>query len=284
MSLFSFIFVSFKTAVMLTLSTRSNYIFATSEAIDAVIANKAGFTKIEVTVVKNCCSATTVLTYNLATGNNNVFVATGAILESIRYKNLITGQSFDIPNAVTIANTSSFATVTNNINSYLSSHTTGYSNISGTATTTTGGYTYAIPNSVNEFVPVSVTYTLAGLPSTQNFNVTTGTLSLSNEGLYIPVDGDGIYNLIITTYATDNSTVRETNCFFNDVTIKCQVSEKANSLDTDVNKLELLMLHYTLTIGGNCGCNCTELCEIYSRLATQLGILDNVSNYNPCGC
>lgn len=61
----------------------------------------------------------------------------------------------------------------------------------------------------------------------------------------------------------------------------------SGSLSNDAESA--ILLHYGLTQGSNCGCNCDDLCTVYNQLLTILSVLDGTlqSGTNTdadCGC
>lgn len=101
---------------------------------------------------------------------------------------------------------------------------------------------------------------------------------------------DGIYKISIKFKAADNSYIQETNCAFVDVTVKCKVASVLQNIlkESKVSGLEesstiIHILHYALTNGSNCGCNCEELCKVYTELVTLLNNIDPQIT-NDCGC
>lgn len=79
--------------------------------------------------------------------------------------------------------------------------------------------------------------------------------------------------------------VLTSNCTFVDVTYSCKVGSMLESLLSNLKETSGMMhlLHYSLTNGSNCGCNCPEMCEIFvelTRLLTgiSVGVLDD------CNC
>jgi hypothetical protein len=93
---------------------------------------------------------------------------------------------------------------------------------------------------------------------------------------------DGIYTIELTYINSEGSVITEKNCFFLDCNTACTVSTKIKELQeasNEKNATNIFLLHYTLTEGSNCGCNCDELCEIFTKLCNNLN-----SSSCLCGC
>lgn len=99
---------------------------------------------------------------------------------------------------------------------------------------------------------------------------------------------DGIYNISLK-FNTTTGYVKIHTCYFVDVTIKCKVGSllqniiKENESNTEPVSTIAHTLHYSLVNGSNCGCNCTEMCDVFNAL---LDLLENVDTklVNDCGC
>lgn len=90
---------------------------------------------------------------------------------------------------------------------------------------------------------------------------------------------DSIYTIEITLYEDNGSSYGDTGCLFVDCTTKCRVYEKIKEMTDDQEKTQLLMEHYSLTVGSNCSCDCDNLCEIYNSLMSKLEGIES-----DCGC
>lgn len=107
---------------------------------------------------------------------------------------------------------------------------------------------------------------------------------------------DGVYKFTLAGYDGTQS-FREENCAFIDITMKCQVAKTlknliAESKDTITFDKEnpatyIHLLHYSLVISSNCGCNCENLCNAYKELVALLeSNTTTITNtqQNGCGC
>lgn len=90
---------------------------------------------------------------------------------------------------------------------------------------------------------------------------------------------DGIYTMgvKIEKGTPMTSYTEETNCAFVDINMKCKVAavlqninkELSNSV-TERSSATIHLLHYGLVNGSNCGCNCQELCAVFTQLDSLL--------------
>lgn len=101
---------------------------------------------------------------------------------------------------------------------------------------------------------------------------------------------DGVYNFSVKRFEDNAGTVLESNCLFVDITYKCKVAtllkciiEENKKKDTEKLSTTIHILHYALVNGSNCGCNCTEMCEVFRELTTLLANVDPQIT-NDCGC
>lgn len=98
---------------------------------------------------------------------------------------------------------------------------------------------------------------------------------------------DGVYKVDLKL-SKEDSHITESNCAFIDITVACQVANKLKDLlDSSSKKNKepvatmIHLLHYAITNGSNCGCNCDDLCKGYKELAC---LLDNTKITTDCGC
>lgn len=100
---------------------------------------------------------------------------------------------------------------------------------------------------------------------------------------------DGVYKFTIS-FTTTTGYIRIANCTFVDITLKCKVAtfiknilnESKNVVNEKVGTL-VHLLHYSLVNGSNCGCNCVEMCEVYTELVNLLSGIDP-QVLEDCGC
>lgn len=100
---------------------------------------------------------------------------------------------------------------------------------------------------------------------------------------------DGVYKITIK-FNTSNGYVKIYNCYFVDVTLSCKVGSLLQNIITEneVAGTEPIssmahLLHYSLVNGSNCGCNCDEMCQVYTYLLDLLTDV-NTNLINDCGC
>lgn len=121
---------------------------------------------------------------------------------------------------------------------------------------------------------------------------------LGTDGLYVPSTffsmeeyENGIYHFGVKIYKADGASfIYEENCAFIDIDIKCKVAALLNKIVKEANnttdeKVSTVahMLHYGLVNGSNCGCNCSQMCEVYRELISIINSADP-SIYTDCGC
>lgn len=98
---------------------------------------------------------------------------------------------------------------------------------------------------------------------------------------------DGIYSVQIRLY-TSTGYVKLFNCQFIDITYRCKLAAYLKELINEYENPDITediatmahILHYALTNGSGCGCNCEELCSLFEELTE---ILSNITNTD-CGC
>lgn len=88
----------------------------------------------------------------------------------------------------------------------------------------------------------------------------------------------------------ENGYVQIQNCYFVDVTYKCKVAALLQNIikenkDNSIEKISTIihLLHYGLTNASNCGCNCEELCTVFTELTNLLKDIDP-EILSDCGC
>lgn len=272
-----------------------------SDTISDFILNPSNYTSFTITAKLNCCGDEEIT--ETITGleiGSNVFtlqfpVAPTTTLDSIVFENIFTHQQFLLPlGSIEVAD---YMCSTGDI-------TLLFPIIDAWFVTNFGGsvtqdYTYnAITN--------TCVYTITDLP----LNITPVNMVTYVGGNqqdiyfgYFPIEGmffnsnvmyisplffnmttfvDGIYSFTFRFVNKLNNIVTESNCFFFDCETKCKVSTKLNELlDCNKTATNIFLLHYTLTEGSNCGCNCEELCTIFNKLCSELGINQTCVT---CGC
>ena len=123
---------------------------------------------------------------------------------------------------------------------------------------------YSIPITLTENIPISpgTNYTMVG-------KVITLLPTLLGAG--VTVFPDGVYKVIITGLSDVDingidEVATESNCFFMDCSTSCAVAKYIKGLLKTPADVEAHLLHFGLTNGGNCNCNCDEMCYLYKKL------------------
>lgn len=152
------------------------------------------------------------------------------------------------------------------------------------------GVTVSVVINCNTVITAESTYT------NQEIIVNTNPCYIANGLLYIQPVFLGLDNFsdsiikITIKFNTTNGYTQISNCIFVDVTYKCKVATfLQNVLDESSSNLVekpytvAHVLHYALTNGGNCGCNCDDMCSVFNNL-TDLIVTANPETTNDCGC
>ena len=276
------------------------FIEVKSDTISDFILNPTNYTSFTISAKLNCCSNESI-THTL-TGeeiDSNVFTlqfpTNGAtFLDNFVFENIYTHQQFTLPISGDAVN---YMCSTGDITDLFAIVDAWFT--ANFSTTVTQNYTYdAITNTCQ--------YTITDLPN----NITPVKLVTETSGNvqdiyfgYFPIEGmffnsnfmyidpsffsldnfiDGVYSFTLTFNTENNTIITESNCFFFDCETKCKVSTKLEELlNCNKTATNIFLLHYTLTEGGNCGCNCEELCTIFNKLCSELGTNESCTN---CGC
>ena len=93
---------------------------------------------------------------------------------------------------------------------------------------------------------------------------------------------DGIYYIRLNLWKPAGGYTQMANCAFVDVTFKCKVAQLLEGVISSGLNTMAHMLHYSLTNGSNCGCNCDELCVNFALLGEIL--TESPQIRNDCGC
>ena len=288
---------------MILLSKTSNcgHIKIESELISDFILNPGNYTQFQISGTMNCCTDETEV--QSITGNDlatnqwtlNFPVDDTAVIKEIIFQNINTQQSWNILDPTTY-NVVDYMCSTGDITLLYPIIQTWFTN--NFATTVTQGYTYDAIEDICTYTiedlpvnirPVKMIVTVNGIDTEVYF----GHFPIDNvffSGTDIYIDPrffgltnfqDAVYSFTIR-YASNGNIITESTCFFFDCETACKVSARVTEL-MNCNKVatNIFLLHYTLTEGSNCGCNCDELCEIFTKLCQELGGSDSCSN---CGC
>jgi hypothetical protein len=132
------------------------------------------------------------------------------------------------------------------------------------------------------------TYTIDEIVDNTNYAyILSGNLYLKPQMFAQTTFTDGIYKVIVKMHDA-NFTIIQT-CIFIDITYKCKVAdhlaelieENRMSNNTDKRSTIVHLLHYSLIVSSNCGCNCDDMCIVFKELQKLLGSQSIKSN---CGC
>jgi hypothetical protein len=288
---------------MLTLSKTENcsYIEIKSETLSDFISNSNNYTNFVVSGTLNCCTSET----NTVTITEDDILNTewklqfptdsSLVITGLYFQNIYTNQQWNIFSTQydlvdymcsTGDITDLFVIIQNWFTANLGvTITQSYTYDAGTNTCT-----YEISDLPDGIAPVylSLENSIA-IPSQVYFQyfpvnslLFTGTSMLVSPSFFSLLNYvDGVYSFTLTYTTESGDIITETNCFFLDCVTACNVSTKLQSLMTqDKTATNFFLLHYTLTEGSNCGCNCTELCEIFTKLCNELNSSDTCN----CGC
>jgi hypothetical protein len=97
---------------------------------------------------------------------------------------------------------------------------------------------------------------------------------------------DGVYYFNVKIFTDENNYHFEEDCAFIDITFKCKVAQYLDTLNdiTEDGKIStnVHILHYALTNGSNCGCNCVAMCDVFKQLYDILKPI--TPQLQACGC
>lgn len=294
---------------MITLTNLDcRYIEITSDTVSDFITNipsiPPAYTNVKITGKLNCCdevSEAEITSENISTSQWTLDFPTTPTLniDELIFENYISGERFSILPSTTNP-ISDYLCSTGTVTSLFPIIQTWFTN--NFATTVTQGYTYDGANNTCQYTiedlptsirPVKIVVSRDGVTDDVFFNyVPVSNIFVSGSAFVIPPSffgfnnesnlPDGIYEFEITFTTDTGDLIIESTCFFLDCNIKCEVSKRLKELlNCNKSGTNIFLMHYTLTEGSNCGCNCTELCEIYKRLCTSLGDDETCTN---CGC
>jgi hypothetical protein len=287
--------------VYLSKTQDCQFIEIKSDTISDFILNPSNYTSFTISAKINCCSEGEVSqTITRSEIGSNVFtlqfpVNPTTIIDSIVFENIFTHQQFTLP--IGSAEVADYMCSTGDITLLFPIIDAWF--VTNFGSSVTQGYIYdAITN--------TCVYTITDLPENITpVNMVTYVVGNQQDIYfgYFPIEGmffnsnvmyispsffnmvnftDGIYSFTLTFNNKENNIITESNCFFLDCKTGCEVSTKLQELQKIKeieNATNIFLLHYTLTEGSNCGCNCDELCEIFRKLCLELN-----SSSCLCGC
>lgn len=289
---------------MLRLSKTQNcsYIKIESDILSDFISTPENYTSFTVSAKLNCCNDTTYSQnvigdqITLSEWNINFPTTITSYINGIWFENIYNNTSFNVLSSpLLVGNYScSIGTITA-LFPIVEAYFLANFNI-----VITQSYTY-------DSVTGECVYTISGLPTSikpKYFEIETSSITTYSYFSFLPItnglfDGgslllspeffsqgnafqDGVYSITLNYINSEGNIITENNCFFLDCNTACTVSTKIKELQeasNEKNATNIFLLHYTLTEGSNCGCNCEELCEIFRKLCTNLN-----SSSCLCGC
>lgn len=286
---------------MLTLTqVGCSSILANSDVIQEFLQNLCLFEKVDIEVNMNCCGTTHTESINIpqipgCTVNEwHVNVPKGqttVTLENMKFRNLLTGSVFMVPgNSTPIVTGPDLVTFVNTVvdtffhNNFGSPLGTVFALV-GVGSVNYDLTIYGLPTN---FAAVSTALVVDGIDyeapftywvSAKNTLFTAGGILLQPDIIGADAFPDGVYKIKVTLWRPSGSRVAQQNCLFFDCNTACKVSADLDTA-TPEEQTELLMLHYGLTKGSNCACDCETLCKMYQRLHT---LLTN-TEISDCGC
>jgi hypothetical protein len=284
--------------ILLSKTDDCKHIAIKSELISDFIVNPSDYSNLEIKATLNCCDTEEIIAsidseeianaqWTLAFPTN-----TSAVIKELIFGNIYTLQSWNVLSTTyDVADyTCSTGDITNLFPIIQAWFTTNF------ATTITQNYSFDGTNCIYlvddlplNMVPIKMIVTINGVDTEiyfQNYPVegvffTNDAIVISPEFFNLTEFVDGVYSFTVT-FTKDNQLISQSSCFFFDCNTKCLVSERLEELkNCNKSATNLFLLHYTLTEGSNCGCNCDKLCEIFKKLCSELGGSNSCSN---CGC
>ena len=285
---------------MLTLTqVGCDHIVANSDVIQDLILNPCDFEKVDIEVNMNCCGAVHTETIMIPTLPGCVITdwkiiipkgQTTLILTGIWFRNLLIGTRFQVPTPpLTILTATDLVSFFNTVDAFFNAnYGTPLGTITVTVTSNLNNYEVKVTGVPQNFAPDTMTFTVDGLDvephfhyvvSANNTLFTTAGIVLNSNIIGADAFPDGIYKVKVTLWRPSGSRVAQQNCLFFDCNTACKVSAELTTATTD-EQTELLMLHYGLTKGSNCACDCDQLCKLYQRLHM---LLTN-TQIQDCGC
>lgn len=302
---------------MIISNSNSEYIKVTSDNIQNFIDNLTDYDRLSVKGTYNCCcepvynETIEVFPANSWGIDLTDSVDSRQIIEKVYFQNLTTNTILNalvnpIDLGYILANCTSNCTLsfmTGMIEPTLKADIDAFFSslgVTSNVTVTVTNNFLLITNVPSNFKAYNISFFSSASPIF--FSYTDGTTQ--SDKIFIGADGiyikpiffglaaikDGIYKVDVKMFDTDGNFVLESNCAFIDISFKCLVAsvlqnimKEAEAGDTEGLSTIIHLLHYGLTNGSNCGCNCDELCEVFTQLNTLLISLDPKIQNN-CGC
>ncbi len=278
-----------------------SYIEIKSDVVSDFILNPTNYTSLKIQGTLNCCTAETEeQTISGDQIGTNLFTLqfptnSAAVIKEIVFKNIYTQQEWNALSAD--ENVSDYMCNVGDITSLYPVIQAWFT--ANFATTVTQGYTYNSGTNTCEYtitdlptnvIPLKMIIEVNGTLQEIYFGYSpfvgiysTGTSFYVSPSFFeLLTFPNGIYSFVLTFTTEAGDIITINNCFFFDCETKCVVSQKIEELlNCNKTATNIFLLHYTLTEGSNCGCNCDELCVIFNKLCSELNLSESCSN---CGC
>jgi hypothetical protein len=287
--------------ILLSKTQDCNYIEIKSEVISDFISNPSNYTSLKIDGTLNCCSEQTESqTISGSDIGTNIFtlqfpINSNTVIKEIVFKNIYTQQEWNVIGSD--LNVSDYMCSTGDITLlYPIIQAWFTANFSTTVTqdyiydSVTNTCQYTITDLPTNIVPLKMVIELNGVEQEIYFGFSplTGVFS-TGESFFISPSffgftsfPDGVYSFMLRFITASQEIITISTCFFFDCVTKCKVSEKLEELlNCNKTATNIFLLHYTLTEGSNCGCNCEELCIIFNKLCSEL---NPSTSCITCGC
>lgn len=143
-----------------------------------------------------------------------------------------------------------------------------------------------ICNLPTNVIPTTITSSNGTIEETNEFQLFGNTYFFINDGfIYIKPAffeyaedkfTDGVYKIHIKIILDDGSYIEQETCAFIDCETKCLVAKKIEGLiENETVSNNIHIAYYGLINASNCGCNCSQLFELYKYISEQLETTDN---------
>ena len=276
-----------------------NYIGIESEEISNFLTNPANYTSVEIKGKLNCCDEefTSLLDETTISERNWTLAfpnGEGTITELV-VENYVSGEQFNILNST--YDLTDYVCSTGTVSNFFPIVQQWFTDNFNTTVTQSYNYDvttlecdYLIEDLPPSIRPVKIVIDRNGLQeevffsyvASTNFYIAGSQFVIEPSFFGLQEFVDGVYGFELVFNTTLGATVVESSCFFYDCETKCKVSKKLEDLlKCNKSATNIFLLHYTLTEGNNCGCNCEEMCEIFIKLCEKLG---DDKTCTACGC
>lgn len=280
---------------MLTISNKDcKFLNLQSEAITDLILNPSKYSDIKITGYINNC--TTPFTNECTPFNLDCVKSYTKILPNccnlkikyITFVNLIVNHEFNIEINRNINSCTDLFTTTQIIQSFINLNFLTNLTLNHNCNLFNNEFTWIIDGFPDYITIKNIVYELDGYELEESFIIQNQiSFYITSDGILIDplffnssLLNSGVYSIDVLLTTINGVEIKESNCFFVDCCIDCQITKNIETLDKD-EKLTMLMLHYGLTSSSNCGCNCDELKLLYNQLNK---LLTNDTNTNCSSC